>query len=182
MGRPALAAVASLALYAGLAGPAPGGEAPFDDVRDGIRRDLVRRSIPSVAVAVSRGDHVLWEEGFGWADRENRVPATEHTPYTLGSVSKPVTATVVMALVQRGLLDLDRPVNDYLGDARLRARIGDAARATVRRNSSSSRRPSAGGRSSSSCTRRRAGSGRRRTSAGSARRGRRATGGRGRSW
>jgi CubicO group peptidase (beta-lactamase class C family) len=38
-----------------------------------------------------------------------------------------------MILVERGLIDLDRPVNDYLGDAKLQAWVGDAAGATVRR-------------------------------------------------
>src|SRR5439155_14996538 len=39
----------------------------------------------------------------------------------------------LMILVQRGKLDLARPLNDYLGNAKLRARVGDAAQATVRR-------------------------------------------------
>jgi CubicO group peptidase (beta-lactamase class C family) len=86
-----------------------------------------------MAVAVARGGKILWEEGFGWADREGRVPATEHTMYPLASISKPITATALMVLRARGVLDLDRPVNDYLGERRLRARVGDAAAATVRR-------------------------------------------------
>src|SRR5262249_8488860 len=70
----------------------------FDAVRAEIQRRLVQQSIPSVAVAVARDGHVLWEEAFGWADREDRRRATPHTPYTLGSVSKPVTATALMVL------------------------------------------------------------------------------------
>ena len=53
--------------------------------------------------------------------------------YTLASGSKLVTATAIMLLRKRGLLDLDRPINDYLGDAKIRARIGDVSKATVRR-------------------------------------------------
>jgi CubicO group peptidase (beta-lactamase class C family) len=76
---------------------------------------------------------VLWEEGFGWADRANRIPATPHTLYSLASISKPITSTGLMILQERGLLDLDRPIDDYLGDAKLTARVGSAADATVRR-------------------------------------------------
>ena len=86
-----------------------------------------------MAVAVARDGEILWEEGFGLADREGNGPATEHTPYPLASISKPLTATGLMILVERGLIDLDSPIDDYLGEARLRARAGEATEATVRR-------------------------------------------------
>jgi len=106
---------------------------PFDAVRASIRKQLVETEMPSLAVAVARDGKILWEEGFGWADREKRLPASEHTMYSLASISKPITATGLMVLVEAGKVDLDRPVNDYLGSAKLRARVGDAAQATVRR-------------------------------------------------
>jgi CubicO group peptidase (beta-lactamase class C family) len=53
--------------------------------------------------------------------------------YSLASISKPITATGMMTLVQAGKIDLDKPMNDYLGDAKLKARVGDAKDATVRR-------------------------------------------------
>jgi CubicO group peptidase (beta-lactamase class C family) len=105
----------------------------FDSVRVFIRSQMVETSAPSLAVAVARDGKIVWEEGFGWADREKRIAATPHTLYSLASISKPITATGLMVLVQAGKIDLDRPVNDYLGDAKLRARVGDAAQATVRR-------------------------------------------------
>src|SRR5881409_4243319 len=97
----------------------------FGAVRDLIRTRLVDQVIPSLAVAVAREGEILWEEGFGWADRENRVPATEHTMYSLASISKPITATGLMVLKEQGKIDLDRPIDDYLGDAKLTARVGE---------------------------------------------------------
>ena len=105
----------------------------FSSVRDEIRSALVAWDQPSMAVAVAVGGEVVWEEGFGWADRERRIPATEHTMYSLASISKPITATGLMVLVERGLVDLDAPANDYLGPAKIDGRAWDAARATVRR-------------------------------------------------
>jgi CubicO group peptidase (beta-lactamase class C family) len=117
-----------------MSGSAGAGETDqFDAIREEIQRRLVQQSVPSVSVAVARGDRILWEEGFGWADRENRLRATPHTPYTLGSVSKPITATALMVLVERKRLALDKPINDYLGDAKVRARVGDASQATLQR-------------------------------------------------
>ncbi len=107
--------------------------APLESLAPQIEKLRVDNNSPSIAIAVARHGKILWERGFGWADRENRVPATEHTAYSLASISKPVTATGLMTLVQAGRIDLDHPINDYLGDAKLRAWIGDAREATVRR-------------------------------------------------
>lgn len=105
----------------------------FDPVRKRIRQQLEEKSIPSLTVAVAKDGKIVWEEGFGWADREQRIPADANTPYSLASISKPMTATGLMTLVRDGKLDLDRPVDDYLGAAKLTARVGDAREATVRR-------------------------------------------------
>lgn len=91
------------------------------------------RRVPSIAVAVAQGDKILWQQGFGWADRERHIPADENTMYSLASISKPLTATALMTLVSAGKIDLDRPINDYLGTAKLHARVGNAQDATVRR-------------------------------------------------
>jgi CubicO group peptidase (beta-lactamase class C family) len=115
-----------------VAGPAVSADR-FDDVRTHIRAGLIDQSVPSIAVAVAQDGKILWEEGFGWADREQRRPASEHTVYSLASISKPITATGLMTLVQAGRVDLERPVNDYLGNVKLRARVGSANDATVRR-------------------------------------------------
>src|SRR5207248_664015 len=94
---------------------------------------LIEDGAPSLAVAVARDGEIVWEEGFGWADRAARIPADAHTPYSLASISKPVTATAMMVLVERGKVDLDQPVESYLRGCHLNARAGSAEEATVRR-------------------------------------------------
>lgn len=106
----------------------------FEGVRDRIRCELAKSCAPSLAVSVSRNGEILWEEAFGWADREKRIPATAHTLYSLASVSKPITATALMVLVERGKIDLDAPVNRYLSrDSQIKVWIGDPDEVTVRR-------------------------------------------------
>lgn len=116
-------------------GDGRGGKAAsrFDGVRAFIQKRLAAEQVPSVSVAVAEKGRIVWEEGFGWADRERRLPATENTLYSLASITKPITATALMVLNQRGKLDLDRPINDYLGPAKLKAWVGSAEEATVRR-------------------------------------------------
>jgi CubicO group peptidase (beta-lactamase class C family) len=107
--------------------------ASFDGVRDRIVRAVEERNVPSVSLAVVRDGEIVWEEAFGLADIENKIKATSGTVYPIASATKPFTATALMVLVERGLADLDRPANDYLKGAGLRAYEGDAARATIRR-------------------------------------------------
>ena len=114
------------------AAPAPAARDQFDSVRASIRRAL-DAGLPSLAVAVAKDGRIIWEEGFGMADRERNVPAGPHTMYSLASISKPFTATGLMKLVERGRVQLDRPANEYLGGGRLTGLAGDASRATVRR-------------------------------------------------
>jgi CubicO group peptidase (beta-lactamase class C family) len=98
-----------------------------------IEREFASSGAPSLTMAVAQDGRFLWERSWGWADKEKRIPATPQTIYSVASISKPITATGLMALVERGQIDLDKPINDYLGAANLRAYVGDAHQATVRR-------------------------------------------------
>lgn len=104
----------------------------FDPVRELIQEKIADGEPSSLAVVVLRDGKELWAEGFGWADREQRRKADVHTPYSLASISKPITATGLMLLVEKGKLDLDHAANDYLGSAKLLARVGQAEDATLR--------------------------------------------------
>jgi CubicO group peptidase (beta-lactamase class C family) len=61
-----------------------------------------------------RGGQVIWSEGLGLADVENRIPVTTSTKFRIGSVSKSLAATAVGLLVESGKLDLDAPVQKYV--------------------------------------------------------------------
>jgi CubicO group peptidase (beta-lactamase class C family) len=69
---------------------------------------------PGVQVTVMRDGKILWSEGLGLADVEQRVPMTTLTRLRIGSVSKPLTAAAVGLLVEAGKLDLDAPVQRYV--------------------------------------------------------------------
>ena len=88
---------------------------------------------PSISIAAAEDGRVVWEESFGYADKEKLIKATPESIYALASISKSFTGTGLMVLAERKLLDLDEPVNDYLGDTKLTAHVGSADQATVRR-------------------------------------------------
>ncbi|MDQ6831512.1 MAG: beta-lactamase family protein, partial [Gemmatimonadota bacterium] len=105
----------------------------IDSLKLRIRHLIDSAHAPSVAVAVSKGGKIIWEEGFGYADIASHTPATATTLYSMASISKPITATGLMKLVEAGKVDLDRPANDYLGKGKITGLAGDARAATVRR-------------------------------------------------
>jgi CubicO group peptidase (beta-lactamase class C family) len=74
---------------------------------------MAANSVPGVSVAIVLNGDPAWSEGFGMADLENFVPATPVTLYRLGSISKPITATAILQLWERGKLDLDAEVQKY---------------------------------------------------------------------
>lgn len=105
----------------------------FAEVRSYIQEAMDEAGAPSVAVAVARDGEIIWAEGFGLADIARGIPATPNTMYSLASISKPMTATALMRLVERGEVELDRPANAYLGDGQIHSPTWDASGATVRR-------------------------------------------------
>jgi CubicO group peptidase (beta-lactamase class C family) len=131
----ALGRTCGLIVLVGLAraGETSRGPEGFAGVRDKIARLVEDRTIPSLSLAVVRDGAIVWEEAFGMADLEKKLPATAETLYPIASATKPFTAAGVMILVERGLVGLDKPANAYLGSARLGAFEGDAAGATVGR-------------------------------------------------
>jgi CubicO group peptidase (beta-lactamase class C family) len=105
----------------------------FARVRAYINKTIAEKQLPSASVSLAKDGKIIWEEAFGWADREKMIPATPNTVYALASLTKPYTSTGVMELVEQHKVDLDRPINEYLGSAPLTAIVGDVSGATVRR-------------------------------------------------
>jgi CubicO group peptidase (beta-lactamase class C family) len=82
----------------------------LENLLDGLRQEL---KIPSFSAAIVKDQNILWAKGFGYADPDNKIPATEHTPYHLASLTKTFASTIVMQLVQEGKINLDDPVSKY---------------------------------------------------------------------
>jgi serine beta-lactamase-like protein LACTB, mitochondrial len=78
-----------------------------------VSKFMASTHVPGVSVAIVENGVYAWAQGFGFADLENNAPASEHTLYRLGSISKSLTATAAMELWERGQLDLDVPVQKY---------------------------------------------------------------------
>lgn len=85
-----------------------------DQARERVQAAIAQRNLPGVSVAVGLDGEIVWAEGFGWADLEQRVPVTPLTRFRIGSASKPLTAAAVGLLYEAGRIDLDAPVQQYV--------------------------------------------------------------------
>lgn len=105
----------------------------FTKVSALISSGLEKRNLPSVSIAVARKGRVIWERSFGWADREKHVKASPETIYSLASTTKPMIATGLLVLARAGQVDLDAPVERYIGPGQLTVYEGVAKDVTIRR-------------------------------------------------
>ena len=100
-----------------------------------IRDDLVpliealqdRYHVMGISLVLIRGQEVLWQEGFGYADQAGEVPATAETIYRAGSLAKPLTAMSVLQLEQAADIDIDFPLDFFLTDFSIRSRFDTTA-------------------------------------------------------
>jgi serine beta-lactamase-like protein LACTB, mitochondrial len=69
---------------------------------------------PGLSVAVASNNKVAFSKAFGLAELEQRVPLTAQSAHRLASLSKPVTGTIIMELIQGQRLSLDVSVREYL--------------------------------------------------------------------
>ncbi|MBZ0306462.1 MAG: beta-lactamase family protein [Anaerolineae bacterium] len=73
-------------------------------------------AVPGAALAIIQNRQVMYAQGFGVTSIETNQPVTSDTLFRIGSITKPMTVTAIMQLVEAGKLNLDAPVRDYLPD------------------------------------------------------------------
>jgi len=81
-----------------------------------VRAGLTEQNLPGISVAVGVGGDIVWAEGFGWADLENRVPVAPETRFRIGTASKALTSAAVGLLLEKGRLKLDDEIQTYVPD------------------------------------------------------------------
>lgn len=66
------------------------------------------------AVLVAENGKIIYKDAYGLANREWNIPNTTDTKFMIGSISKPFTATLMLILAQKGVVSLDKTIEDYL--------------------------------------------------------------------
>jgi CubicO group peptidase (beta-lactamase class C family) len=97
-------------------GPLAQGSELTDRIDAFVKEVMERDQVAGVSVGIAKGGQVLLAKGYGYADLENEVEATEHTVYRIGSVTKQFTSVAIMMLVEQGKLRLDDPMTKFFPD------------------------------------------------------------------
>ena len=84
-----------------------------------LRKSIRRHDVPGASFAVLRNDRIVRRAQAGVVNLDSKIPVTDNAVFQIGSITKPLTATLVMQLVDEGLVGLDAPLVEYLPDFRV---------------------------------------------------------------
>jgi CubicO group peptidase (beta-lactamase class C family) len=113
------------------ASPPPDIQPLIEAERETIVRTMARERLEGVAVCLVHAGRPVWVEGFGVTDAPAGRKAAADTIFSLQSTSKNITATAIMIAVQRGLLDLDKPIGAYVPEFTVQSRFEPAPPAKI---------------------------------------------------
>ena len=94
-----------------------------------VERVMSRAKTPGVSLGLLRPGRAPFAKGYGFRNREAKLPTTPRTIFGIASVTKSFTALAVLRLAEHGLLKVSDPVVRYLPELRIR---GTSARRPIR--------------------------------------------------
>lgn len=84
---------------------------PIDSI---VQKKMNETGIVGIGAAIIINKKVVWEKGYGYADRENKSPFTPKTIMNIASIAKTFTGVCIMKAVEEGKVSLDEDINKYL--------------------------------------------------------------------
>ena len=107
-------------------------EARLAWIEQELEQARVDGHIPGMAVAIVRGDEIIFAKGFGHADLEAGTPVTPETRFAIGSTTKAFSSALVAMMVDEGKLDWDDPITKYIPTFQLQIDGDEDDAATIR--------------------------------------------------
>lgn len=96
------------------ADPARRWASAVESSRQSVRASITEQNLPGLSVAVGVDGEIVWAEGFGWADIDNRVPVTPGTRFRIGTASIALTSAAAGLLLEKDRLKLDDEIQTYV--------------------------------------------------------------------
>ena len=76
-------------------------------------------NVQGCAIGIVKNGKMVYAKGFGYRNVKDKLPATEHTLFAIGSCTKAFTSAAACILMDQGKLDFDKPVINYIPDFKL---------------------------------------------------------------
>ncbi len=89
-------------------------EEKLKDLDELVNKYLKDWNVPGVGISVVKNGKIILAKGYGYRDVDGKLPVTENTLFAIGSCTKAFTAIDNCILVQKGELNLDKPVINYM--------------------------------------------------------------------
>lgn len=113
MRRKVLCVISYACFFTGLPMASAAGQTWKEQIAEAAQAELEQNGTPSLQIAIGHKGKIIFEGAYGLADLENDVAATPATRYRTASISKWMTATAAMKLVEQGKLVLDESIQTY---------------------------------------------------------------------
>jgi CubicO group peptidase (beta-lactamase class C family) len=79
-----------------------------------IEKKIIETGIVGIGAAIIIDKKVVWTQGYGYADKVNKIPYTPSTIMNIASISKTFTGICIMKAIEEGKVTLDEDINSYL--------------------------------------------------------------------
>jgi CubicO group peptidase (beta-lactamase class C family) len=89
---------------------------PIEDLEAFIEQTMAKANVAGLSCAIINDNEVVYRRTFGYKDQRAGLTADEETVFSAASLSKPVFAYLMMLLVEEDVIDLDKPLYEYLAD------------------------------------------------------------------
>lgn len=97
-----------------------------------IDKEMAAKKVTGLSIALVDDQKTVWSQGYGFANKGRRQPASPETLYSVGALSTLLTASAVLQLADQGALELNQPVKKYLADFSIRSRFANTPAITLR--------------------------------------------------
>jgi CubicO group peptidase (beta-lactamase class C family) len=91
-----------------------GGSVSVDELESFVNDTMQRAGVTGLSCAIINDSQIVYRQAFGLKDASAESPADENTIFAAASLSKPLFGYLVMLLKEEGIIELDRPLQDYL--------------------------------------------------------------------
>ncbi len=104
----------------------------FSNVTSQLQKLVDNNTLDGVSIGVVNETGLIWSSSAGYANREHKVLASENTVYRVGSLSKLLTATAILQLEEKRLIDIDQAVSAYIPRFYYKTRFSESGVITAR--------------------------------------------------
>lgn len=104
----------------------------INDYRNRLINYMQDDTVASLSFAIVIDGKIVLSEALGYADHQNKIKADTSTIYRIGSITKPITAFLMMQMIEKGYFKLDDKIEDYLPEVKNLIGYSDSTKITFR--------------------------------------------------